>query len=209
MPTRPSHTVLLTGFEAFGGQRINPSQLVASALEGEIISGFLVKSATLPCAFADAFAELAEGLESLQPALVICVGQASGRSAINLERIAINLDHASMPDNRGARPENQPIRIEGPAAYWSSLPVPAIASALGEAGIAAALSQSAGSFVCNHVFYRLMETLAHRPAVRGGFIHIPLLPEQVREIPRQPPLPSMPLATMVEALRIAIRTSLL
>ena len=201
-------TVLVTGFESFGGDEINPSAEAANALHGSTVSGYEIVSVTLPCVFGRSFDELARLVEELRPQLVLCVGQASGRAAINLERVALNVDDAPMPDNSGARPVDRVIAKEGPVAYWSTLPLTTIASALAASGIEAVISQSAGTFVCNHVFYRLMQHLEGRRDVLGGFVHVPLLPEQAKRGPSAPQPPSMPLETITQALRIAIRISL-
>jgi len=134
---------------------------------------------------------------------VICTGEAGGRAEISVERIAINVEDACIPDNLGQQPVDRPVIHGGPAAYWSTLPVKAIVAALAEAKLPAAISQSAGTYVCNHVFYGLMRTLARRQSVRGGFIHVPCLPAQAPW-----PLPSLSLEEIVRGLKIAIETSL-
>jgi pyroglutamyl-peptidase len=149
---------------------------------------------------------LGQLMEELKPALVICVGQAGGRSQMSLERVAINVDDARIADNAGRQPIDQPIRSGGPAAYFSTLPIKGMAKAMRAAGIPAEVSQTAGTFVCNHVFYGLMDQLAaHAPAVRGGFIHIPYIPSQAARHPGQP---SLALETLVEGLRIALQSAM-
>ncbi|HEY8427040.1 MAG TPA: pyroglutamyl-peptidase I [Sandaracinaceae bacterium] len=199
-------SVLVTGFEPFGGQAINPSELAVRALDGRIVDGHRVIGRVLPCVFGEAAAALRKELRALSPALVLCAGEAGGRAEIAVERVAINLDDARICDNAGARPIDRPIVPKGPAAYFATLPVKAIVSALCAAGIPAVVSHSAGTFVCNHVFYSLMRALARRPAVRGGFVHVPFVPEQAERASPRPP--SMPLADIVRALEIAIATSL-
>lgn len=196
-------TVLLTGFEPFGGERVNPSAEIVGRLHGEVLVRHQVQSAVLPCVFGAAVEELRRHIRVTKPALVICVGQAGGRAEITPERVAINVDDARIADNAGAQPVDVPIVRGGPAAYFSTLPIKAIVAALREAKIPAAVSQTAGTFVCNHVFYGLMRTLRQRPGVRGGFIHVPFLPAQATR-----GQPSVPLATMVAALRIAMEVSL-
>lgn len=169
-------TVLLTGFEAFGGARVNPSWLAAQALHGRQIAGHRVVAARLPTVFGSSLQSLQALLSAHQPTLVLCLGLASGRNALSIERVAINIDDASLADNRGARPIDTPVVAQGPAAYFSSLPVKAMLQALQRHGVPVELSQTAGTFVCNHVFYGLMHTLATRPALqgsRGGFVHVP------------------------------------
>jgi pyroglutamyl-peptidase len=205
----PSKNVLLTGFDAFGGEDVNPSALAVQQLAGETIAGRQIVTAILPCVFGQSVLELKGVMDEVNPELVICVGQAGGRDAINLERIAINLDDAAMPDNAGAQPVDQVISADGPAAYWATLPGKEIVRSLEAKGIRAVVSQSAGTFVCNHVFYRLMQTLKNRPGVRGGFIHVPFLPEQAKGNASSSRQPSMPLEQIVESLRIATMASLL
>jgi len=195
-----SRTVLLAGFEPFSGQAVNPSEQAVRVLDGKTIAGHRVVAAVLPVRFDSAIARLRARMSSVRPTLVICAGEAGGRAEIHVERVAINLADARIADNAGARPIDREIVARGPAAYWSTLPVKAIVAALGRHRVPAVVSHSAGTFVCNHVFYGLMRTLAHRPNVRGGFIHLPHLPEQGK--------PSMPLARIVRALEIAIATSL-
>ena len=138
-----------------------------------------------------------------RPALAICLGLAASRAALSLERVALNIDDARIPDNAGAQPIDTLVVPGAPAAYFSTLPIKAMQAQLNWAGIPAEISQSAGTFVCNHVFYALMHRLATARGLRrtrGGFIHVPMLPEQGA--------PSLPLETMVQGLRIAIRTAL-
>ena len=200
-------TVLLTGFEPFGGETTNPSWRVAQALHGEMIAGAQVVAVQLPCAFGVALALLQRALEQHRPQLVMvmALGQAAGRCELTPERVAINVDDARMADNIGARPVDTAVVPGGPAAYFSSLPIKAIVAALREAGMPASVSQSAGTFVCNHVFYGLMHALQTRPGVRGGFMHLPLLPEQAARLPGQP---SLALATQIAGVRLALATAL-
>lgn len=195
--------MLLTGFDAFGGATANPSWLAVRALDGETLMGHRLVAARLPTAFAGSLQELARLLRLHKPALVVCVGQAGGRSALSLERIAININDASIADNTGAQPVDLPVVANGPAAYFSTLPIKAMLLALQQAGITAEVSQTAGTFVCNHVFYGLMHALAKQPSAsrtRGGFIHVPYLPEQGS--------PCMPLEEMVRGLGIALECAL-
>lgn len=199
--------ILLTGFEPFGGESINPSWEAVRALEGKAMSdGSVIKVAELPCAFERSLDVLAQHIRQLKPQLVVCVGQAGGRAEISIERVAINVDDARIPDNIGAQPIDLPIRAGGPAAYFSRLPIKAIVAALQTSDIPAAVSQTAGTFVCNHVFYGLMHLAKARRSIRrAGFVHIPYLPEQAQ---RHPNAPSMSLAMMVAGLTLVIETSL-
>ncbi|HEV8691890.1 MAG TPA: pyroglutamyl-peptidase I [Ideonella sp.] len=197
--------ILLTGFEPFGGEAINPSWEVARALHGAQVGESRVVALQLPCRFGEAGAALQSAIERHRPAWVLALGQAAGRSDFSIERIAINVDDARIADNAEARPIDQPVVEGGPAAYFATLPIKAMVAGLRAAGLPASVSNSAGTFVCNHVFYALMHELRGAPAVRAGFMHLPLLPEQAA---RQAGQASMPLNLMVsgvqEALRIAV-----
>lgn len=198
--------MLLTGFDAFGGDAVNPSWQAASALHGRQIVGHRVIAAQLPTVFAESLVRLRALLKAHQPVLVVALGLAGGRSAISLERVAINICDARIPDNAGAQPVDEPVLADGPSAYFSSLPIKAMLQDLRQAGIAGEVSQTAGSFVCNQVFYGLMHELATRRALRhtrGGFIHVPWLPAQA-----PPGAPSMALPTLVQGLRVALHSAL-
>lgn len=200
-------TILLTGFEPFGGETINPSWEAVRALHGRILSdGSRIETALLPCVFGVALQTLQAQLQQWQPALVLCVGQAGGRAELSLERVAINVDDARIPDNAGAQPIDNAIVGDGPAAYFSTLPIKAMVQALRAQGIPAAVSQTAGTFVCNHVFYGLMHLAAGLPHLRqAGFLHIPYLPQQAAA---HPGAPSMALQTMQDGLLLALDTAL-
>jgi pyroglutamyl-peptidase len=202
------NTILLTGFEAFGGEAINPSWQVAQALHGQVVGTARVVAVCLPCVFGEALAALDAALAEHQPTLVLALGQATGRCEFSIERVAINVDDARIADNRGAQPIDEPVVAGAPAAYFSSLPIKAMVAGLRAAGLPASVSQSAGTFVCNHVFYGLMHALRRRHTVRGGFMHLPLLPEQAALQPGPPAMPSLPLATLVEGTRLALATAL-
>ena len=192
-------TVLVTGFEPFGGEKINPSQEIARQLNGRVIAGRRVIGRILPCMFGAANAELRRILRELSPELVIAVGQAGGRAEITPERVAINIDDARIADNAGAQPVDVPVVARGPAAYWSTLPIKAIVATLRAHEIPAAVSHTAGTFVCNHVFYGLMHALRSRRGVRGGFIHVPFLPEQAKT-----GQPSLSQEAMIEGIALAV-----
>jgi pyroglutamyl-peptidase len=198
--------VLVTGFEPFDGESVNPAWEVARRLDGWRSAAHAVTARRLPCAFGTVRAALDHELAVLTPDIVICVGQAGGRVDVSLERIAINVDDARIPDNESAQPIDRPVVANGPPAYFTTLPVKAILQRLHSAGLPAQVSNTAGTFVCNHTFYmlhHLAETM--HPAVRrAGFIHIPYLPEQAA---RHPGSPSLGLDTLIAALRIAIETS--
>lgn len=175
--TKPPR-VLLTGFDPFGGESLNPSWEAVRRLHGRVLRGHTLFAAQLPTCFGKSRTRLQALLKQQAPQLVVCVGQAGGRSRISLERVAINVDDARIPDNAGRQPVDRPIVRGGPAAYFSTLPIKSQLQALLQAGIPAEISQTAGTFVCNHVFYGLMHALRESPQVRGGFVHIPFLPQQ-------------------------------
>ncbi|MGI5527039.1 pyroglutamyl-peptidase I [Streptomyces syringium] len=196
--------VLLTGFEPFGGESLNPSWQAVRAVAVDPPQGIDVHAAQLPCAFGDAIDALYDAVRETEPDLVICVGQAGGRPHLTVERVAVNLDDAVIPDNLGARPVDEPVVPGGPAAYFATLPVKACVAAVRDAGLPAAVSQTAGTYVCNHVFYALMHLAAtERPGLRGGFVHVPYAPEQVTDRA----LPSLPVATVAEGLRMIVITA--
>lgn len=201
----PGKRVLLAGFAPFDGETMNPAWQAVSALAGTRIAGHRVVACELPVEFGASLQGLHEAMTRSQPALVLCVGQAGGRSRMSLERVAINVDDARIADNAGAQPIDTPVVPGGPAAYFSTLPIKAMLAALRDAGIPAEVSQTAGTFVCNHVFYGLMHALRATPRVRGGFIHVPYAPAQAA---RRPGTPSLATGTVVEGLRVALRTSL-
>ena len=205
--TEAAHRILLTGFEPFDKDSVNPSWEVARVLDGELIADGVVHAVQLPCVFGAAMTALDEALARLQPTLIISLGLAGGRTEITPERVAINIDDARIPDNAGHQPVDQSVVRDAPAAYFSTLPIKAMVRHLRDVGIPAAVSNTAGTFVCNHVFYALMHRLSRRagPGVRGGFIHIPALPQQAA---RQPGMASMALDTQIQGIRTAIHTAM-
>jgi pyroglutamyl-peptidase len=187
--------VLLTGFEPFGKATLNPS--------GEIvkqISGDNIVTAILPVTYAQSAEALLALIEQHKPDVVISLGQAEGRTQITPERIAINLDDARLADNEGVMRNDLPILVGGPVAYESTLPIKAIVEAIKAEGIPAAVSLSAGAFLCNHIFYVAQNKFAGT-SVRSGFVHVPLMDEQAGEFPG---LPTMPLDQMVKAVRVML-----
>ena len=184
--------VLLTGFEPFGKATLNPS--------GEIvkqISGDNIVTAILPVAYAQSAERLLALIAEHNPDVVICLGQAEGRTHVSPERIAINLDDARLADNEGVIRNDVQIIAGGPVAYESTLPIKEIVEAVNDAGVPAAVSLSAGAFLCNHVFYVAQDHFKDTK-VRSGFVHVPLMDEQAGEFPG---LPTMPLDQMVKAVR--------
>jgi len=198
-------SVVISGFEPFNGESLNPSWEVARHLEGKMVDNHPLVAVRLPSVFGEAVECLWGAVAHLQPAAILCLGEAGGRSAISVERVAINLEDARIPDNRGQQPRDRPVIPDGPAAYFATLPVRAIVERLTGAGIPAELSLSAGAFVCNHTLYGLLHRLGAQSPVRAGFLHVPYLPEQAA---RHPGKPSMALATMVEGVRLAAAVTL-
>jgi pyroglutamyl-peptidase len=197
-------TVLLTGFEPFNGADVNPSWEAARALDGWSGPGFQVAARELPCVFGRANLALFDAIDALQPDIVIGVGLAGGRHEISVERVALNVDDAGIPDNAGQQPVDATIADGGPAAYFSTLPIKAIVRALRLRGFPAGVSQTAGTFVCNHVFYGLMQHAQGR-GMKAGFIHVPFLPQQVAG--RADAAPSMALNDIIDGLRIAVEVA--
>ena len=196
-------TVLLTGFEPFGGETTNPSWSTVQEVARTWSGPENVVAVELPVDFAAVDRALLDALERVRPDLVICVGQAGGTATLAVERIAINVDDARIPDNHGSQPIDEPIVADGPAAYFSTLPIKAAVAELDRLGVAAVVSQTAGTYTCNHVFYRLMHTLEGTD-VRGGFVHVPLAPEQTVGTTTA----SMPIETMVRGLTAILATAL-
>ena len=189
-------TLLLTGFDPFDGAKSNPSWDAASALDGCVIGGHRIAARRLPTEFEASLRALRAAIRETGPSLVVCTGLAGGRKELSLERVAINVDDARIADNIGAQPVDARIAARGPAAYFTTLPIKAMLAALEKHGIPAHVSQTAGTFVCNHVFYGLMHALRRTPGVRGGFIHVPRAGRG-----------GMPLDQIVEGLRIALRVA--
>ena len=196
--------VLVSGFEPFGGADLNPSQLLVERLSPETIPGVELRAIVLPVEFDKAAEILLAEVKKFSPQVVISFGQAEGRSAITPEKIAINLDSARIPDNAGDQRQNQVIREQGADGYFSTLPVEEMVAALKAAGVAGSLSLSAGSFVCNHIFYTLQHELKGAN-IKSGFVHLPLVPEQSSEFPNQP---TMSLDDMVKGAKALILSTL-
>lgn len=186
----------------FGGRELNPTDRLIRALQHNEVpypANLLVDHILLPVTFRESFLSLQEKITQMNPDVVICLGQAAGRAEINLESVAVNCIHADIPDNEGLKPENEMINHLGMPSYLSTLPLQGIEGALKDAGIPVKVSQCAGKYVCNYLFYRLMET--NQDTLRlCGFIHVPILPEQVRNDE-----PSMELDEMKRALSVILQ----
>ena len=191
--------IIVTGFDPFGGETINPSIECVKALPE--IEGVELIRLELPTVFKESAKRLNEVINDVKPDAVLSVGQAGGRAGITMERIAINVDDARIPDNISQQPIDEEIQVEGEAAYFSTLPIKRIVKAIREAGISAEVSNSAGTFVCNHIMYQALfaATKADKP-FKAGFMHIPFIPEQTTD------KPSLPLEESTKALQIATET---
>lgn len=201
--TSPLPTVLLTGFTPFEGDVLNPSWQAVRVLDGKSIARHRVVAVELPTEFGAALPALRRALRTVQPRLAIAFGLAGGRTGISLERVAINVIDARIPDNAGAQPVDVPVLRSGPAAYFSTLPIKAMLAALQRADIPAGISQTAGTYVCNQVFYALLHA-ARRQGFQAGFVHVPWLSEQAT----RHAAPGMPLAQVQQAVAIIVRVAL-
>jgi pyroglutamyl-peptidase I len=189
--------IIVTGFDPFGGEKINPSIECVKALPE--VEGVELIRLELPTVFKESAKRLNEVINEVKPDAVLSVGQAGGRPGITMERIAINVDDARIPDNISQQPIDETIQTKGAAAYFSTLPIKRIVKAIREAGIPVEVSNSAGTFVCNHIMYQALfaATKANKP-FKAGFMHIPFIPEQTTD------KPSLPLEESTKALQIAI-----
>lgn len=195
-------TILLTGFEPFGGSDVNPSITACSRLEGRDYNGFKVVVEEIPLRFHEVRSTIEGLVERHKPAAVVCTGQ-SGSPSIAIERVAINMADARRPYNCGHQPEDEALNGDGPAAYFTRLPFRVLLDALKEAKIPATLSNSAGTYGCNQIFYHLMDYLAREGIeIPAGFIHVPSLPEQVIEKRK----PSMTVELIAKALEVVVET---
>lgn len=197
--------ILVTGFAPFAGEAINPSWQVVQALPDKI--GYhRVEKLCVPVAFGEAIGCVTKAINKHKPGLVLCLGQAGGRSRMSVERIAINVDDAAIADNTHQQPIDQAIIADGPSAYFCTLPIKAMVAAMTKAGIPAEVSNTAGTFVCNHLIYGVLHHIATgRRAVRAGFMHVPFVESQIVD---RANTPALSLATMVVGTRAALRAAL-
>ncbi|OJG50840.1 pyroglutamyl-peptidase I [Enterococcus gallinarum] len=190
---------LVTGFDPFGGEAINPA-LEAVKLLPEEINGAKIVKLEIPTVFGKSAEVVQAKIEEIQPDVVLNIGQAGGRFAISPERVAINVDDARIPDNEGNQPVDEAIQPQGQPAYFSQLPIKAMVAAMKEAGIPAVVSNTAGTFVCNHIMYQVQYMIDTKyPTLKGGFIHVPFIPEQVVDKPGQPAMSLQDIAKGLEA----------
>lgn len=194
--------VLITGFDPFGGEKINPAWEAVKALPDNI-DGIEAVKLQIPTVFKKSAKKLFENIDSVKPDVVICVGQAGGRYEFSVERVAINVDDGRIPDNDGYQPVDSPVFEDGENAYFSTLPIKAIVEEVKKVGIPSAVSNTAGTYVCNHIMYSLLYYLnKNNLNIKGGFIHVPFIPEQVVE---KKNTPYMELTRITKALEISIK----
>ena len=194
--------ILVTGFDPFGGEKVNPAYEAVKLLPDRI-KGAEIISVEVPTVFGKASEEVEKAIEKYRPDAVLCVGQAGGRSCISIERIGINLREASIPDNDGNQPIDEKIKEDGQNAYFATLPIKAMVENVRKNGIPSHLSYTAGSYVCNDLMYSLLYILDKKyPHIKGGFIHVPYATEQVAYKANN--IPSMPVQMISKGLEYAI-----
>jgi pyroglutamyl-peptidase len=194
--------ILLTAFEPFGGEKINPALEAVNLVSSQIAGAEMIKL-TVPTVFGRATDAVTEAVRSLRPQAVVCVGQAGGRNAITVERVAINIEDTSIPDNAGLTPVDKPVIPGAPTAYFSTLPIKAMVKAIRDMGLPAAVSNTAGTFVCNHLMYGILHLLDNEfPGTPGGFIHVPYLKDQAAQ--KEEPAFGMNLQDIVKGLEAAL-----
>lgn len=203
--------VLLTGFEPFGGDELNPTKKIVESLEGKSIEGAQIVTKVLPVVFKKADKILTDLLKETKPEIAIHLGLAAGRSSISLERVALNLMDARIPDNENYQPKDEPIRRDGNTAYFSKLPIKEIVEELRKSGIPAVVSNTAGLYVCNEVmFLSLYHSEKFGYPLKTGFIHVPYIPEQVVDkfTYYGQSIPSLPLDVQIKAVEVAINKTI-
>ena len=193
--------ILVTGFDPFGGEKVNPALEAVKSLPS-VIHGAEIRWVEIPTVFYQSAEVLEAEIVRYQPDVVLCIGQAGGRASLTPERVAINQDDARIPDNQGNQPIDTPIRLDGEAAYFSTLPIKAMVQAINEVGLPATVSNTAGTFVCNHLMYQALYLADKKfPHMRAGFMHIPYMTEQVVN---KPNTASMCLRDIVRGIEAAI-----
>lgn len=197
--TQPTKRLLITGFDPFGSETVNPSWEAVRLLP-EAVGAYRLTKLQIPTVFGQAAETVLTAARELRPDVILCIGQAGGHSAVTPEVVAINLREARIPDNAGNQPVNVPVVENAPAAYFSTVPVRTMVKAIQDAGLPAALSYSAGTFVCNDVLYTLLHCF-DGTQTQVGFVHVPFLPEQAKDN-----TPCLPLPQIVQALTAAIES---
>lgn len=194
--------LLLTAFDPFGGDTVNPA-LEAVKLVKDTVGNIRIIKLEVPTVFGESIGKVADAIEAERPDVVLCIGQAGGRFDITPERVAINIDDARIADNKGNKPVDTPVFADGEPAYFSTLPIKAMVQGIRTAGLPASVSNTAGTFVCNHLMYGVLYTLAEKfPGIRGGFMHVPFIPSQV--INRSSPAPCLSLHDITTGIECAI-----
>ena len=205
MSQKLARCVLVTGFTPFGGERTNPSWEIVKGLP-ETISGYRLEKLRVPTEFGKAIAVTTKAMDKLKPTIVLCFGQAGGRTCMSVERIAINVNDARIADNAGRQPTDEVIHAEGPAAYFCTVPIKTMVAAMTKSGVPADVSNTAGTFVCNHLIYGVLHHIATtKSSARAGFIHVPYLESQVLD---KPGIASMSLATMIAGAKATIMAAI-
>ena len=196
--------ILLTAFEPFGGDTVNPAQEAVALIPAEVAGAQIVK-VDVPVVFGKSIETVRQAMAREKPDAVLCIGQAGGRIGMTPERVAINVDDGRIPDNEGNQPVDQPVFADGAPAYFATLPVKAMVTAIREAGIPASLSNTAGTYVCNHLMYGVLYHIAKSfPGMKGGFMHVPFLHEQVMNRPGTASLSKADIVRGIEAALEAI-----
>jgi pyroglutamyl-peptidase len=205
MAAKGSRKVLVTGFMPFGGEAVNPSWEVVKGLP-DVMGGCRIERLKVPVEWGAAIDTVAHAIDRHQPDVVLCFGQAGGRPRMSVERVAINVDDARIPDNAGCMRTDQPVVRGAPAAYFSTVPIKAMVAGMQKAGVPAEVSNSAGTYVCNHLLYGVLNHIATtRLATRAGFIHVPFAEAQILD---KPGTPAMALATMIVGAKAAIAAAI-
>ncbi len=205
MTQKSTRCVLVTGFTPFGGERTNPSWEIVKGLP-DAIAGYRLEKLRVPTEFGKAIAVATKAIDKLKPSIVLCFGQAGGRTCMSVERIAINVNDARIANNAGHQLIDEPIRADGPAAYFCTVPIKAMVAAMTKAGVPADVSNTAGTFVCNHLIYGVLHHIAEtKSGARAGFIHVPYLETQVLD---KRDVASMSLATMSAGAKAAIMAAI-
>ena len=201
---KPAKIVLVTGFAPFGGEAINPSWEIVRALP-EKIAGFQIVKLRVPTEFGKSITAATKAITTLQPAIVLCLGQAGSRSRMSVERVAINVNDAVIADNAHQQPIDEAIFVGAPAAYFATLPIKSMVAAMSRKGVPAEVSNTAGTFVCNHLLYGVLHHIAVKNlAARAGFMHVPFVESQIVD---RPNTASLSLATMIVGVEAAITTA--
>ena len=205
MTQKSARCVIVTGFTPFGGERTNPSWEIVKGLP-ETILGYRLEKLRVPTEFGKAIAVTTRAMDKLKPSIVLCFGQAGGRTCMSVERIAINVNDARIADNAGRQPTDEVIHAEGPAAYFCTVPIKTMVAAMTKSGVPADVSNTAGTFVCNHLIYGVLHHIATtKSSARAGFIHVPYLESQVLD---KPGIASMSLATMIAGAKATIMAAI-